>query len=1854
MNTYFEKRQTSLVYKFLCAFILFTFLFTVLTPPNGYAQIMPQTVLNLPVPGAMVPLSPGYNPAIIRGITIQPDNPLEFDFVIDKGDTHIKGEELKTESTKLIKYFLAALTIPEDEVWVNLSPYEEGRVIPNGLGDTEMGRDLLAQDYLLKQLTSSMMYPEDELGAEFWDRIYERAYEEFGVSEIPVNTFNKVWIVPQKAVVYEYETKAFIVESRLKVMLEIDYLAVQENVGSALVSDRDEISSQIIREIIIPETEHSTNSSSNRSVPGKLSSQIIREIILPEIEREVNEGENFAALRQIYNSMILATWYKLNLKNSLLGQVYVDKNKTKGVDTEDKQINDKIYDQYIESFKRGVFNYIREDYDPQKQEIIPRKYFSGGYDNAVLSKKVASNAEKFETVEDLYSGLGEEGIDNSDFALITAEAMEFNKDYAQKSDEIADAINAVGVDVDQAMAVSKDSRKPRNVVSAYRMGVIALAFVAQTILSYNGIDLLTTISSDMLSVSLQLPELIVLAFISNVLMIISEQKRINKRREILNTWFFQNLDEVISRKETIDLDIAHARRVLRDYAFEIGSLEEGVNEDVGQGSYSIEDMREMYFGLDEVKFLDRYRESKQKKAVAVVKKRIGDEIGRMMLEKDSWMKEDVMGDVDQAMVVSKGGRKRSMAFVYMHSVTALILVAQIIMSFQGTDLWITISSERFSRTLNLPELIVLAFMFEVLIKILDTKRIKKRIKNRTEVLNTRFFQNLDEVISRKGIIDLDIAYARMVLRDYAFEIGSLEEGVNKDTGQGSYSEEDLIEMYSGLDEVKFFNRYREEKEKKAVEVVKKIIRDEFDRMMLERNPWMGKEALSGVDQAMNVKKVAERVALGVVVALVLVPGIIGRGIVLENNKELDEEVFWINEEVSLINEEISLINEEASLINEEISLIDGEMKWSLDITANNVLLKDVSLQRRGLRNRLYVAEKELGEIKEKLNVLNVQYVEKRSYWKELFKPVTDFSIESVNRSFEYFKKGIGFGDDTKSDINSDKAMVSEVVLPAMAFVSVVLLALNVLYARKLFRAGEILQDTERKLDEVSLMLIVKKFSEYGNEFGKRNNKENIIYKPQEVIDEIVDRLGTLQSLPRFKEMMEEDSNLKESFFALFNILDIEEIAEESNMSDDEQSKVIYDELKRTTKILEGFSEDKAMVSEVVVAVVLSVMTIALKGLVLKKMLRSSEIMESVGEDLNEVLLRSIVAEFSKYGKEDGKPINQNSIIYKLQGNNEELSDSINKLWSLPEFNERLSRDPDFEKSFFAAVKNFYRAEFLEGLDMSDSRQSEVIHGELLKISDILSGFSEDQAMVSNDKKDRIEKRVYLLAGALISGLFLNLDLDEKLINSSIVDVLVSGIGAAMFTAFVWSFIEPQKENIRESLRKVNSMLHKRSIKNKGSKDQAMVNEKDEAMITVTKREDGGLVELNQQMILLKINEDILLGDLVLTEEQKVSLKGKMETLLSHSKIKEETASDQLTLLVESLAQELGVLFPDLIAPSTKSPEDQEKEWNRIVSEIDREFKVFDKTISKEEKIWIIAGAVIILVKAPFLINQFNDIGFWQRFFSIGSVVGAVLGIVSIVVASRLSKIAEFSKKRWVQKDLEEKVKIVEERFDILQDHVLSVEERKEVEKIKKVSMEFLSLPEIQGYRSSKVPSELSFIKSIDSFAKTIGVNDLEKISINRGSIKEQKAIYKRFASGLKHLADSISSDNAMVNKIPGDQQLEIRDEKVLNPGGIDLNPAMMNLQIKRDKNWVPLPISQQQIENINVEGFFPVIINITPVISLPMLLGLADEDISDDVNEIANSNDTDDPDNTNGSNDISLNLDLSPTLKQERFELERT
>jgi len=438
--------------------ILISFVLSTIGPWPGRAYGEDLVTLKMPLPGVRISVSPPLDPPVLKGMTVDPKNPFHFDFILDKGETFgqndperpkgVEGLQLKHEAEKLIKYFLASITTPEKDLWVNLSPYEKNRIIPKSFGQTDMGRDLLAQDYLLKQITSSLIYPEEEFGKKFWKRVYAESAKRYGKTDIPVNTFNKVWIVPEHAKVYEHGNTAYVVKARLKVMLEEDYLSMEKHdVGAgrwpALNLDKGQPNG-------LPLQGQVRNSltdlpSANQSVGA---SQVVREIVLPQLEKEVNEGQNFAPLRQVYYSLILAVWFKKRMKDSILGQKYMDQNKVMGIhydplvslrnqassnhvslrgtnevrdeailtrtsnpkkiaspsarnDTDDIE---SIYQRYLKAFKKGVYNYIKEEPDPTTGEMIPRKYFSGGaqMNEAMTTTQIVSSVDRAEIATDIF------------------------------------------------------------------------------------------------------------------------------------------------------------------------------------------------------------------------------------------------------------------------------------------------------------------------------------------------------------------------------------------------------------------------------------------------------------------------------------------------------------------------------------------------------------------------------------------------------------------------------------------------------------------------------------------------------------------------------------------------------------------------------------------------------------------------------------------------------------------------------------------------------------------------------------------------------------------------------------------------------------------------------------------------------------------------------------------------------------------------------------------------------------------------------------------------------------------------------------------------------------------------------------------------------------------------------------------------------------------------------------------------------------------------------------------------------------------------------------------------------------
>jgi|GEM_PF-6683378 len=293
--------------------------------PNAFG-----TLQLSPIPAAT------YQAPMLNGLMIKSD-PMDFDFVLDPGSVCMTTpDQISRESEILIKYFLTSLAFPEDDLWVNLSPGEPNRIIPDGLARTDMGQVMLAQDYLLKQMTSQLMSPETPSGEAFWNEIFNRQYGRS--SNTGVDLANRVWIKPGRVAIAQNAGRMKILKSRLEVMLE-----------------------------------HSDDEQ------NKIFEQAFRRVILPKLEEIVNTSRAFAPLRQVYHSFLLAAWYQRSLRHAYLNKHFTGRRAIsgfmrKGQDDETRQ----IYQNYMTIVRDGAFNMIREDVDPVSGSVIPRQYFSGG------------------------------------------------------------------------------------------------------------------------------------------------------------------------------------------------------------------------------------------------------------------------------------------------------------------------------------------------------------------------------------------------------------------------------------------------------------------------------------------------------------------------------------------------------------------------------------------------------------------------------------------------------------------------------------------------------------------------------------------------------------------------------------------------------------------------------------------------------------------------------------------------------------------------------------------------------------------------------------------------------------------------------------------------------------------------------------------------------------------------------------------------------------------------------------------------------------------------------------------------------------------------------------------------------------------------------------------------------------------------------------------------------------------------------------------------------------------------------------------------------------------------------------
>ena len=262
--------------------------------------------------------------------------------------------DAKAGVKKLFEYFFIGLVVENDKFWVNLNSREPDRIMDPVLGNTDLGRLILTADLRLKQDFCRFTNPETSpVGKEYWNRLQLKARQlNTDSNKIPVMT--RLWIVPDEVNVSSGQNEIYINKSRLKVCLESAYLSQKVNISDPKQKELQDY-----------------------------AALLMEELILPILDKEVNNGYAYADLRQIYQALILARWYKQN--SGFSGSAY-SRNASMEILLDTKleygYSPAQIYKDYLASLKNGEYNYNEANTSTNNFFSVRSvtRYVSGGVD----------------------------------------------------------------------------------------------------------------------------------------------------------------------------------------------------------------------------------------------------------------------------------------------------------------------------------------------------------------------------------------------------------------------------------------------------------------------------------------------------------------------------------------------------------------------------------------------------------------------------------------------------------------------------------------------------------------------------------------------------------------------------------------------------------------------------------------------------------------------------------------------------------------------------------------------------------------------------------------------------------------------------------------------------------------------------------------------------------------------------------------------------------------------------------------------------------------------------------------------------------------------------------------------------------------------------------------------------------------------------------------------------------------------------------------------------------------------------------------------------------------------------------
>ncbi|MEW5758409.1 MAG: hypothetical protein AB1755_02935 [Candidatus Omnitrophota bacterium] len=321
-----------------------------------------------------------------------------FNFNFNFLPRNLSEQQKKLKTKELLDYFFTSLSIDYKDLWVNLNPNDPSRIIGNTIADTDLGKALLVLDLKLKKDTAFELLPGYGKNAKtYWDKVFTKAKtlevktqnekgktitqnlklgpkQQNQTTNYKVPTTFRVWIVPDEARVYETDSSITIVKATLKVLLESEYL---EKSQIPISNDKrtDELKNRRTEEL------------------QEYCESHLKQLILPELTQRVNQDKAYEPLRQIYQALIFAQWYKKSVKSKAKSEKLEQFIKTYQKTNNLKFKPEQIYKSYLNSTKgeyklvdvvgaiprnRPIINGRKHGFAPTINHKIRRTYASGG------------------------------------------------------------------------------------------------------------------------------------------------------------------------------------------------------------------------------------------------------------------------------------------------------------------------------------------------------------------------------------------------------------------------------------------------------------------------------------------------------------------------------------------------------------------------------------------------------------------------------------------------------------------------------------------------------------------------------------------------------------------------------------------------------------------------------------------------------------------------------------------------------------------------------------------------------------------------------------------------------------------------------------------------------------------------------------------------------------------------------------------------------------------------------------------------------------------------------------------------------------------------------------------------------------------------------------------------------------------------------------------------------------------------------------------------------------------------------------------------------------------------------------